>query len=367
MLTNFKFFGLLAGFLFVSLQGRAQISARHPSYTLKSSGSSNVKEYVFHKQNLFSKVDFHALKTSESEFNSIEELSYALSPTDFTEEQKVRSIYFWIAKNITYDDIGLEDNTLPSQKAEAIFQHKRGVCEGFSNLFIELCRYSGVEARFIAGYAVDDSFDRNQILTYPNHAWNAVKINGEWKLLDVTWACLNRNQKVNSNANVDYFKYKLETNFLIAPEKFIHTHLPEDPFWQLIAHPIKYDDFMDGEISEIPHDTSVDVNGRISQFEALDSLDQEISFCQRMVENDWNNIKEYRLGIAYYYKAQQLYRKLGKLQGRPRERLQASIDNYYNRSLQELKKLSPADFGYDYCAELISTITYRLELFSMNK
>ena len=81
-----------------------------------------------------------------------------------------------------------------------------------------------------------------------------------------------------------------------------------------------------------------------------------------MVANDWNRIKEYRLGTAYYFKAQQLYRKLGQLQGRPKERVAESIYRYYDKSLMELKKLSPSDFGYEYSKELISTIESRKDL-----
>ncbi len=366
MLTTFKFFGFLAGFLVVSLLGRAQMSARQPSYPLKSSGSSVESTFSSNTENLFNEVGIYPLDASELEFNNILELSAALSPAGYSDLDKVRSIYFWIAKNITYDDKGLEGNTLPSQSAEAIFANKRGVCEGFSNLFSELCLSAGIEARIITGYALDEHADRFQILAYPNHAWNAVKIDGQWRLLDVTWACFNRNQNPAATNDEEKIRYKLESNFLVSPEKFVRNHLPEDPFWQLIATPVQFDDFMDGNIELLTSDVSIDVNERISQFEALDSLDQEIAFCQRMVENDWNKVKEYRLGIAYYYKAQQLYRKLGQLQGRPRERMLESIDKYYEKSLIELEKLTPSDFGFDYGKELISTITYRKELFSLN-
>jgi len=362
LLTTLRLFGLLAGFFLVCLLGRAQTAARQPSYPLLSSGKANIEAYVFNESNKFSKIDNHSFQISNKDISSLEELSRELCPSDFSELEKVRSIYFWIAKNIQYDDDGLKNNTLTSQKAEEVFKTRKAVCEGFSNFFYELCHDANIEARVIPGYAKDEFYNKEKILVYPNHAWSAVNIDDQWHLLDVTWACLNRDHIINKNNDVEYFKHKLESNFLIDPKTFIQNHLPEDPYWQLLPDPIDLQDFFSGNIVVDTDDVNIDVNQRIDQFESLDSLDQEIAYCQRMVPNEWNRIKEYRLGTAYYFKAQQLYRKLGQVHGRPKERLAESIYTYYDKSLEELRRLAPDDFGYEYCQELISTIESRKDL-----
>lgn len=361
LLTTLRLFGLCAGIFFMSLQGRAQTSARHPSYPLLSPGLTGMKEYVLNKSNVYSKADSHSLNVSEKHYTSIDELALSLCPSDWSESEKVRSIYFWIANNIHYDHKALETNRFSSQVADSVFLNRKAVCEGFSSLFVEICRHAGLQARTLDGYVKDEFFDQTKILVYPNHAWNAVKINDKWHLLDVTWACLNNSASNSREKTVDYFRYKLESNFLVAPEQFIHTHLPEDPYWQLLPVPVASEDFFEGNFFIEPS-IQVDVHQRIDELDRMDSLDREIAFCERMVPNQWNRFKEYRLGIAYYYKAQQLYRKSGQLQGRQRNRMLASINTYYDKSLAELRKLNTMDFGYEYCKDIIQNIETRKEL-----
>jgi hypothetical protein len=52
------------------------------------------------------------------------------------------------------------------------------------------------------------------------HAWNAVKIEGSWRLVDVTWA-----------SQVTGVR---EGFFMVPPEQFIETHYPSHSDWQLL-------------------------------------------------------------------------------------------------------------------------------------
>lgn len=362
-LATLRFLTALAGAIFIFLPGLAQHAALQPSYTLLSAGNASLKDYAHNRANIFSKADLHALAVSEQSFKNIEELSRALCISELNEVEKVRSIYFWLAKSISYDNEALSNNRFTSQAADSVFANQKAVCEGFANLFVQLCRASGIDARSITGYVKDDLYDNNKILTYPNHVWNAVKIDQKWHLLDVTWASFKDTAPHSQKRQPSYFSHKLESNFLIDPEVFVQTHLPQDPYWQLLAKPIQASAFFNGNIA-VDHSIDIDVHRRIAEMDALDSLDREIAFCERMVENEWNSMKEYRLGIAYYYKAQQLYRQIGQFHGRQRERIEQSIQHYYDRSLAELSKLTPYDFGYEYCVNFIDNIRSRKELLS---
>ena len=86
--------------------------------------------------------------------------------------------------------------------------------------------------------------------------WNAVLVDGEWRLLDVVWAsCSLVRRRVAgwSLIDVDGERFTKEqedeapgeksytTNeffFLTDPDRFICTHLPDDPLWQLLPHPL---------------------------------------------------------------------------------------------------------------------------------
>lgn len=56
------------------------------------------------------------------------------------------------------------------------------VCEGVSKAFKLLCDRFGVNAMIAFGTASNDSFGVNV-----THAWNMVKLNGEYMHIDVTW------------------------------------------------------------------------------------------------------------------------------------------------------------------------------------
>ena len=62
-----------------------------------------------------------------------------------------------------------------------------------------------------------------------NHEWNAIKLNGEYYLCDVTWGSGKvENNKFVKNYNTFYF--------CCPPDRFIYTHLPSDDLskWSLI-------------------------------------------------------------------------------------------------------------------------------------
>lgn len=100
---------------------------------------------------------------------------------------KVVAISDWIIDNISYDwdsynDFYLKSKPMPDKcyNVDIIVKTKLAVCGGYANFFKELCRLSNIKAEYIVGYVQSDT----EII----HAWNAVKVNGRWYLLDLTWA-----------------------------------------------------------------------------------------------------------------------------------------------------------------------------------
>jgi hypothetical protein len=68
------------------------------------------------------------------------------------------------------------------------------------------------------------------------HAWVAVQLDGEWKLLDPTWG----------SGHVDKGRFVRHYNdyyFLTPPERLIFTHLPEKERWQLLSTPVAAAEF----------------------------------------------------------------------------------------------------------------------------
>jgi hypothetical protein len=93
-------------------------------------------------------------------------------------------------------------------------------------LFRLLCQYAGIEAEIIHGFARGR---RSGLLFSSNHTWNAVKIGGQWKLIDVTWG----SGYMTFNGRV-FVKQQDDSWYMTSPEKFAEDHFPDDPRWTLL-------------------------------------------------------------------------------------------------------------------------------------
>lgn len=153
---------------------------------------------------------------------------------------KVVAISDWIIDNISYDWDSYNTIPLPEKcvNVNLIIKNKKSVCEGYANLFNELCRLSNIKSAIINGYVYSEP--------NVNHAWNGVKIHEKWYLMDLTWAD-------NEDLQVAHDKQRrLSKNPIQQPNRylwaatnvFLVDHLPHDPIWQLMEKKIDYQDFI---------------------------------------------------------------------------------------------------------------------------
>jgi len=180
-------------------------------------------------QKNFSKIDAHADDAPTSLKRSIPALvNYLVHPAQ-TDLEKVRVIFRWITQNIDYDIQAYNDHRLIVEDPQRVINRGRAVCGGYSELFNRLCKEAGIQSKLIGGWSKGYG---ERLTGRPNHAWNAVKINFRWYLLDVTWGAghINSEQKFIRAFNNHYF--------LTDPEQLIYDHLPEDESWQLIKQTI---------------------------------------------------------------------------------------------------------------------------------
>lgn len=104
---------------------------------------------------------------------------------DMNDFEKVHAIYDWLVINVTYDarlkdyvEADVENiNKYRGFYLEGVFLDKRAVCDGISKAFVVLCRIEGIEAIRIVGSSLNDTY---------NHAWNKVRINNYWYVVDAT-------------------------------------------------------------------------------------------------------------------------------------------------------------------------------------
>jgi len=179
----------------------------------------------------FDVIDKHAMFVPENFCTDIPTLVKYLTEPVSNDFEKVRAIFTWIAHNISYDDYGYNTGNYADGSAQGVFTNRVSVCNGFAELFKAMGEEAGLETVKISGYAKGYGHRLEQTFTTTNHAWNAVRINGKWILIDVTWghgSGSTVNGRLQSQKKFDDFWF--DTN----PYDMIFTHLPEDSQWQLI-------------------------------------------------------------------------------------------------------------------------------------
>lgn len=185
-------------------------------------------------ENLFSDLDKIAF-TFPDNYKTVDELTKALIAGTDKDIAKARLIYSWVASHVKYDASGYNSGRYGDLSAEGVFKRRRAVCTGYGNLFKEMCDVAGLEAVKVTGYAKAIGYREGKTFSDTNHDWNAVKINGVWKLFDSTWGAgfgTVKNGKLV--AKVDYTDFWFD----VKPEAFIFTHLPVESKWQILSNSI---------------------------------------------------------------------------------------------------------------------------------
>lgn len=124
------------------------------------------------------------------------------SMSDF---QKVKFVNDYIVKNTEYST----NTTASPHSAYAVIQENKGVCQGYALLALKMLQALGVETQYVVG----------EVYT-GGHAWNLVKVDGEWYHLDTTW-----NDPTPDRKNIVRYEY-----FLVNDDKLKldHTWIQSD-------------------------------------------------------------------------------------------------------------------------------------------
>lgn len=104
----------------------------------------------------------------------IDSILKKLDVSKMTDYGKAKAIHDYIVSNVEYDS-----DLKKFSAYDALFK-KSTVCNGYALLFYKMALKAGLECKYITGIGVTD----NQ---QTNHAWNIVKLNKKWYLVDVTW------------------------------------------------------------------------------------------------------------------------------------------------------------------------------------
>jgi transglutaminase/protease-like cytokinesis protein 3 len=170
--------------------------------------------------------------------NKIRNISAKITRGLSTQEQKATAIFNWLAGNIDYDselrfNTSLQKEIYTTEENVIIqaIRREKALCGGYALLYRELCKYADVQVEVIHGYTKNTSGTKRKSKQV-HHTWNAVKIDGSWRLLDITWAI---SHGTSNRPNQFWFQ--------TLPKDFIKTHLPENAQWTLLQNVVTLAEF----------------------------------------------------------------------------------------------------------------------------
>lgn len=135
--------------------------------------------------------------------------------------EKETAIYEWIVNEVDYDwthqDV-MAETPRESYTPYGGLVDQRAVCLGYAATFQLLCDLAGVECITVVGATFSGSGD---------HAWNMVRLDGNWYCVDVTWDANYREQGTSSGREKDWDYFNLTSDEMAKGHQWDYANTPE--------------------------------------------------------------------------------------------------------------------------------------------
>jgi len=246
----------------------------------------------------YRRIDRHVRRAPEKLSENIDSLTAYLIRPATTEAEKLRALYRWTTENIGYDYRAYRGETRRiNKRIKDILRRKVAVCFGYARLLKAMCDRAEIPCVVVSGYS-KGTLTAKPGLEEPDHAWNAVRLKGQWRLLDATWG-----GSVTQNTNEFVKDADVEAYFLTPPQTFILNHLPADPRWQLLPCPIRPEEFqLSAERIRnalAQRDSCYDYPNRIEQWLQLPAPKRRIATARSAYDFHATEANRASLGHAY--------------------------------------------------------------------
>lgn len=228
----------------------------------------------------FAQVDKLASQIPEASTKTTQDLADYIRANFVTDTDKIRAVFFWIASHIRYDVQNMYVNNVNAASDEVlenVLKTRKGICTHYAHLFSAVANQLGITTYTIQGYTRQKVVEERL-----SHEWCASFIGSNWYLFDPTWgAGYILNSKFVPKITNDFYKCK--------PENFLATHMPFDPLWQFVNHPITNQEFYQGKISLDKSKPFFNYQDSLKRYLQESSLQQLISSNRRIEKNGINN------------------------------------------------------------------------------
>ncbi len=136
-------------------------------------------------------------KKADNKTDAISTQVKQLTAGKASDEEKIKSLYYWVQDNIRY--IAFEEgySGFVPQTVQEVYKNKYGDCKGMANLLTEMLKLAGYDAHFAWIGTREIPYDRTEIqsLCVDNHAISVLYFKGNTYFLDGTekYAPMGRN------------------------------------------------------------------------------------------------------------------------------------------------------------------------------
>lgn len=156
----------------------------------------------------FNMTFHHTQKQEQALTTAVNNIVQDIISPMMTDVEKVKAVNDYVVTHTVYTSSGTQTSV---HSPYTIISEGKGVCQAYALLTYRLLEKVGIENKYVTGYAGGE------------HAWNLVKLNGEWYHLDTTW-----NDPMLSWANLSqepYLKNYVRYNyFLISDQTMFQDH-----------------------------------------------------------------------------------------------------------------------------------------------
>ncbi|KAJ6256635.1 hypothetical protein Dda_8500 [Drechslerella dactyloides] len=157
--------------------------------------------------------------------------------------QKLRAMFTWMAEKLSWErPVGLgmdspSDAIDYDKDCRRVIQNLKATTEEVAVMFMQMCHSVGIGCEIIRGYlkVPGEAAETADAVPRPNHFWNAVVIDNEWRIIDASLASPTHPKRglyssaPNNMADSHYF--------LMRPLHACFTHIPLIPEQQHLVPP----------------------------------------------------------------------------------------------------------------------------------
>jgi hypothetical protein len=160
--------------------------------------------------------------------------SYVCRPYK-SDVQRLRAIFTWVSERIAWEE-AFEGEV----DTKRVIQTRRGSPEEVAVLVMEMCAAVGIRCEAVPGFLkTPGEVLELGVVPHTNHWWNAVAVDGEWRIMDCSLASSThpRRSMYSSCSNQTAEGWW----FLTRTSEICWTHIPEYPEQQHMCPPVAHD------------------------------------------------------------------------------------------------------------------------------